>query len=155
MRNIIINLQKFDSWKIQVTIAIDFLSSKDDDEERVMHSESDNIECMSYDNANEVVNELFESFLSRYQAGLETSMKGSDFILDSVQLLYYKCHEINFKRGSSYIDSPDWIKKKKVTINPTNTDDKCFQYAVTVALNYEETESNPERVSNIKPFINK
>ena len=113
MRNVIINLQKFDSWKIQVTIAIDFLSSKDDDEERVMHSESDNIECMSYDNANEVVNELFESYLSRYQASLETSMKRSDFILDSVQLLYYKCHEINFKRGSSYIDSPDWIKKKK------------------------------------------
>ena len=155
MRNVIINLQKFDSWKIQVTIAIDFPSSKDDDEERVMHSESDNIACMSYDNANEVVNELFESFLSRYQAGLKTSMKGSDFILDSVQLLYYKCHDINFKRGSSYIDSPDWIKKKKVTINPTNTDDKCFQYAVTVALNYKETESNPERVSNIKPFINK
>ena len=52
--------------------------------------------------------------------------------------MYYKCHTVNFKRGGSYIDSPDWIKRKKATINPKNTDDKYFQYAVTVALNYEE-----------------
>ena len=47
-----------------------------------MHSQSDNIEFMSYDNANEVDNELFEPLLSRYQIGLETSMRGSDFIFD-------------------------------------------------------------------------
>ena len=123
------------------------------DEEHVMHSKNDNIEFMPYDNVNEVANELLESLLSRYQIGLETSMSGSDFIFDSVELLYYKFYEINFKRGGSFIDYPDWIKKKKATIIPTNVDDKCFQYAVTVALNYEEIESHPERVSNIKPFI--
>ena len=79
-------------------------------------------------------------------------MRGSDFILDSVQLLHYKCHKINFKRGSSYID---WIKKKNATTNPKNTDDKCIQYAVTVASNYEEIKWNPERVLNIKTFIKK
>ena len=62
---------------------------------------------MPYDNANEVVNELFESLLSRYQIGLQTSMRGRDFIFDSVQLLYYKFHKINFKRGGSHTDSPD------------------------------------------------
>ena len=82
-------------------------------------------------------------------------MKGSDFIFDSIQLMHYKCHEVNFKRGGSYIDSPDWIKNKKGTINPRNEDDTCFQYAATVALNYKEIESHPERVSNIEPFINK
>ena len=79
-------------------------------------------------------------------------MRGSDFILDSVQLLHYKCHKINFKRGSSYID---WTKKKNATTNPKNTDDKCIQYAVTVASNYEEIKWNPERVLNIKTFIKK
>ena len=54
-----------------------------------------------------------------------------------------------------YTDSPDLIKKKKATINPKNADDKCFQYAATFALNYEEIKGNPEKVSNIKPFINK
>ena len=48
-------------------------------------------------------------------------MKGSFFIIDSVQLMYYKCHKVNFRRGGSYIDSPDWVKKKKATINPKNT----------------------------------
>ena len=69
--------------------------------------------------------------------------------------MYYKCHKVNFKRGGSYTDSPDWIKKKKPTINLKNTYDKLFQYAVTVALNYEEIKRNPERVSSIKQFINK
>ena len=69
--------------------------------------------------------------------------------------MYYKCHKVNFKRGGSYTDPPDWIKKEKPTINLKNTYDKLFQYAVTVALNYEEIKRNPERVSNIKRFINK
>ena len=81
---------------------------------------------MSYDNANEVVNELFESLLSRYQIGLETSMRENDFIFDSVQLMFYKCHKVNFNRGDSHIDSPDWIKNKKATINPKKMDYQIF-----------------------------
>ena len=82
-------------------------------------------------------------------------MRGSEIIFDSVQLMHYKCHRLGFKRGGCYIDSSDWIKHKKPTINPQNDDDKCFQYATAVASNYKETESHPERVSYVKPFINK
>ena len=57
---------------------------------------------------------------------------------------------INFRDGGLYIDSRDGA-----TINLKNKDNKCFQYAVMVALNYRETESHPEIVSNVKPFINK
>ena len=62
---------------------------------------------------------------------------------------------VNFKSSGSYIDSPEGIKMKKAAINQKNKDDKCYQYATTAALNYEEIESHPEGVSNIKPFINK
>ena len=72
-----------------------------------MHSRSDNIKFTPYNDANENVDELFDSLRSRYQGNLEASMRGSDFIFDPVQLVYYKCHEVNFKRGGSYIDSPD------------------------------------------------
>ena len=65
-------------------------------------------------------------------------MEASEFILDLFQLMYSKCHRVNFKSVGSYIDSQDWIKKKKATINSKNKDDKCFQYVVTVALIYEE-----------------
>ena len=59
------------------------------------------------------------------------------------------------KCGGSYIHSEDWIEKKKATVHPKKKDDKCFQYATAVALNYGEIESHPERVSNIILFIKK
>ena len=60
-------------------------------------------------------------------------MRESDFIFDSVQLLYYKYHKII------------WLNKnQKATINPKTKDDKCFQYTVTIAFNYGEIESYPE-----------
>ena len=84
LRNIIINLQISDIWKIQLTIATNFIISKDDEEERVMYSRSRNVKFTSYDDANEVADDLFEPFRSRYQGNLETSMTGSDFVFDSV-----------------------------------------------------------------------
>ena len=53
-----------------------------------------------------VIEELFESLLQKYQSGLQEIMKGSEFIFDSVDLLYYKLHKISLNRGESYIDSP-------------------------------------------------
>ena len=44
-------------------------------------------------------------------------------------------------------------KKQKSTINPKNNDDKCFQYAVTVALNHKNIAKDSQRISQIKPFI--
>ena len=146
MRKTIVNLQNSDAWKIQLTIAINFIYSKDADEECLMHSGSDNIKLTPYSNANEVIDELFGSLHSKYHVNLEISLRRSDFIFDSIQLMHYKCHRVNFIRGGSYINSPDWIKKKKATANPV-------QYAATVTLNYEEIKPHPKRTSNIKPFI--
>ena len=82
-------------------------------------------------------------------------MSGSEFIFDSVDLLHYNLNKISLGRGGSYIDSPKWLKIKKTTINPKNNDDKCFQYALTVALNYEQIKKDPQRILKIKPFIDK
>ena len=55
-----------------------------------------------------------------------------------------------------YLDSPDWIKNKKATLNPINKkDNSCFQYPVPVALNHEESKKDPQRITKIKPFINR
>ena len=82
-------------------------------EEQAMHWNSDKKEFMTYGNANEIIKETFESLLSSYQIGLEISVNDSNFIIDGVNLLYYKFHEIYFKCGSLYICSREWIKKKK------------------------------------------
>ena len=120
-----------------------------------MHSRSGNIEMMINDEEDENTEEPFHSLLSMYQIGLVTSMKGSDFIFDCLNLLEYECHRINLKLGGSKKDSPDWIKNKTI-INPINKkDNKCFKYAVTVALNYKKIEKNPGRMTKTKAFIDK
>ena len=83
-------------------------------------------------------------------------MKKSNLLYDRFRAFYYKLYKISINRGGgSYIDSLDWIKTKKATINPNNkNDDKYMQYAISIALNYEEINNNPERISKIKPFIN-
>ena len=80
-------------------------------------------------------------------------MKGSEFVFDNVDLLYYKLHEISLNRCRSYIDSPKWLKNKKATINSKNNDDKCFQYLVTLALTYKQIKNDPQGITKIKPFI--
>ena len=55
LKNIINNLKKSDTWKVPLRIANNFLSSIDNDEKRVMHSKSDKIEIMIYDEADEVI----------------------------------------------------------------------------------------------------
>ena len=154
MRDVIINLQKSNTWKIQLTIATNFISSEDVDEERVMHSKSDNAKFMTNDDTNDLVDELFKLLLSRYQFGLETSIRGSNFIFYSVQVLYYKCDKVSFKHGGSNIESLNWIKNKNATINPRNGDD-VFQYVATVTWNHEEIKRDPQRIWKIKLFINK
>ena len=64
--------------KIQLTIAINFISSKDNDEEHVMHSENDNIEIM--------INDKAEPIFNRYQIRLEQKMEGSEFVVDHVHI---------------------------------------------------------------------
>ena len=65
----------------------------------------------------------------------------------------YHVHKTSLKRGKSYIKAPKRIIAKGAIINPKNKD-KCFQCSITVALNHENIENHPERISNIKSFIN-
>ena len=100
-------------WKIQLTTAINFISSEDSDETRTMHTKSNNVEIMMGSEADEIIEDLFESFLQKYQEGLEESMRESEFAYDTVDALYYNLNKVSLSRGGSYIDSPKWIKIKK------------------------------------------
>ena len=78
---------------------------------------------MINDKTDEIIEELFKSLPHRYQINLEKLMKGSEFLFHYVHLLCYKCHKINLNHGGSYIDSPEWIKNKKLSTNPINKKD--------------------------------
>ena len=63
------------------------MSSKDSDETCTRHTKSNNMEIMTGNETDEIIRELFESLLQRYQEGLEGSMRGSEFVFDSIGLL--------------------------------------------------------------------
>ena len=137
-----------------MTGAINFVSLEPgSDETRVMYTRSFNEEIMEGSDTDEVIKSLFELFLKIYDLNLQDKMKGSDFAFDDVDSLYYDFNKTSINRGGSYIDSPQWLKNKKSTINPKNNDNKCFHYAVTLALNLNRIDNHPERISKIKPFI--
>ena len=133
---------------------INFISLKPgSDETRIMLTRSDNIKIMIGKDNDEIIEDLFKSFLQKHEENLQNEMRGSDFEFDGVNFLYYDFNEINLNIGGSYIDSPKWLKDKKSTINLKNNDDKCFQYAVTLALNLDKIKRGSQRISKIKPFI--
>ena len=80
-------------------------------------------------------------------------MRGLEFEFDGINFFYYSFNKTSIYRGGTYIDLPKWLKNKKSTINPKNNDDKCFQYAVTLALSLDNINKHPQRMSKIKPFI--
>ena len=72
-------------------------------------------------------------------------MRESEFVRDSIDLLYYHLQKLGLKRGGSYVDSLQCLKNKKATINPKNNDDNCFQYFLTDALNHKKIKSHPKK----------
>ena len=94
-------------WKIQLSMGINFISSKpDSDETRIMYTKSINAEIMTGSDTNEVNRILFESLLQKYQANLQEKMHGSEFVFDGVNALYYHLNKISLNREVSYIKSP-------------------------------------------------
>ena len=120
-----------------------------------MYTRSDDIEIMFGDDNDDNIEQFFESLLKKYEGNLQNKMRGSEFEFDGVNFLYYDFNKTSINRVGSYIDSPKWLKDKNSTINPKNNDDKCFQYAVTLALNLDKIKKDPQRVSKIKPFTEK
>ena len=96
------------------------------DETRIMYTRSDNVEIMLGDDNDDIIEQLFESLLQKYEENLQNKMKGSDFEFDGVNFLYYDFNKTSINRGGSYIDSPKWLKDKKSIINPKNNDNECF-----------------------------
>ena len=142
-------------WKLQLSAEISFVSQKPgSDEKRVMYTRSTLEEFMIGGETEEVAEKLIMSILQKYQDNLQNKMKGSDFIFNGVNYLFYDLNRITISQGGSYIESPKWRKHKKYTINQKNTDNKCFQYATTLALNFNNIDKHHQRISKIKPFIN-
>ena len=110
-----------------------------------MYTRSTPKEFMVGSETEEVAEKLFMSILQKYQDNLQNKMKGSDFIFNGINYLYYDLNRITISKGGSYIESPKWLKDK-CCINKKNNDNKCFQYASTLALNFNNIDRNPQKI---------
>ena len=52
------------------------------------------------------------------------------FVFDEFLYLDVNFHQLNLMRGSSYLPLPDWLARKKATVNPHNDDEECFKWSV-------------------------
>ena len=116
------------------------ISTRNFEVTRTIYSASKPVEIFMGSDTEDVIDTLFNTILQRFQQAQETSNdKGSKFIPESVELLYYYFQKIDIKRAESSIVSPDWIVNKGATINPKNEkDNECFQWSIISGLNYKK-----------------
>ena len=127
-------------WKIQLVMQNNCISIKSFEDTRTVYSASKPVEVFVGSNTDDATDALFDTVLQRFQKAIETSNdNGSGFTNEYIALLYYNFQKIDIQRAESYIKSPDWLVNKGATINRRNeNDNKCFQYAITIALNYNK-----------------
>ena len=77
-------------------------------------------------------------------------LRDSKFTFDRILYMDINIHRLNLTRGASYIKLPDWLSKKKATINPKSLDNKCFKWAVIAGLRWEKIGANSRENKQIK-----
>ena len=103
LRELIEEYKQKGEWKVQLTIEVNFISLKPgSDETRIMYTRSDNIEIMFGDDNDDIIEQLFESLLQKYEENLQNKMRGSEFEFDGVNFLYYDFNKTSINRGGSY-----------------------------------------------------
>ena len=85
-------------WKIQLTMRINFISLKDSKEIRNTHTKSRNAEIMLGNETNDIIEELPKSLLQSYKKDLKELMRGSEFVPDSIDLLYLASSKKRFEK---------------------------------------------------------
>ena len=144
--SVLIDENKVYEQKIQIDIGFNMIHISNN--RRITHfSRSDNEICRPSSNTNKLLRQLLTSLYEKYQNDLELSREKSSFVYERVEECNVHLHRIDLRRGALFIDSPEWLKSKKATINPQNNDVYCFMYAVTVALFNKEFGKNPVRSS--------
>ena len=114
---------------------VNFISSKDTGETRTIYVWSNNESIMQGRDTDDIIRELFRSFLHNYQEELKI-ISGSEFNFESVELMDYKLHRVRLKRDGLYKKSLKWLLYKGATINPKNENDEiCLQYGPHLTLN--------------------
>ena len=90
----LINKKKNDrvECKIQLNMGVNFISTNDTGEIRTFYVRSDNEEIRLGNETPEIITKLIKSFLSNYQEEEKILRSGSNFVFDSINLLFVNIH---------------------------------------------------------------
>ena len=111
-----------------------------------------NSRMMSVYNLNDI-NEIVSAMIEHLSQQIENpALKDSKFVFDRIMHMDINFHRLNLNRGSSYIPLPDWLTKKKAIINPKNSDQECFKWAVIEAMRWEEIDRDHQRISKLRRY---
>ncbi len=147
-------IRRGESWKVQLNLAALFRKVDGSDEYTTQMWSTPHV-IMEGTDIEELLDEMRVSLMRQYEKILNT-MEASDYVFVRVVEMTYHCHRVDLNRGGSYIELPDWVKNKKCCINPKNNDDnECFKWAVISALHHEDIGVHPERISKLKPYIDR
>ena len=102
-------------------------------------------------NLDEIVLEMINNISYQIE---NPALLNSRFIFKEVLYMDINIHQLHLTRGYSYLLLPDWLASKKAIINPKNAGQECFKWAVIAALEFQNIESHPERISNLNKFSN-
>ena len=143
---VLIDENKVYEQKIQIDIGFNMVHISD--KRRITHfPRSDNVICMPSSNTNEILEQLLISFYKKINDGLQLSRESSSFVYESVEECNIHFNKIDLRRSASFIDTSEWLKHKKATINPQNKNDAyCFMYTIGIALYHSELSKNPDRI---------
>ena len=116
------------------------ISTKSFEETHTIYTKSEPLEIFIGNDTEDAIDKRFNTLLQRFQHAQETIHdRGSEFIPESVELLYYHFQRVDIRRAELYIITPDWIASTKATINPKNEKyNKCFQWSIISGLNYNK-----------------
>ena len=103
-----------DSWKIQLTMKISFTPLQGFNDKRSLYVKTKNVVIMMGSDTNEIVKELFDSLIEKFQEPLEYSTKSSGLVLEAVESMTYDINKTTINRDGFYIESPTWLKNKKM-----------------------------------------
>ena len=136
------------SARIQTTVWIRFVRDDEEGQERVELA-FNNLMTSVYRGSEP--DQMVDGMITNMKFQIENpALLNSRFVFDEFLYLDVNFHQLNLTRGSSYLQLPDWLGRKKAIVNPHNNDEECFKWSVITAENAGM--KDPQRVSNLGKF---
>jgi hypothetical protein len=154
IRNIVYRcLRDLKAIKIQINVLFVFVRLRNNSEleytEKVMNSATHTIlNRMLFENMFSKVISQIDGFINIFE------IYGSNWTVDSIKSIDIRVGIFRPFKGSCYLPTPIFIRKKRCTVNVRNNDDeRCFQWAVLSVLHPPTSRGSVSKLYAYTKFV--